>query len=95
MRECVSSLILVTVEGQDFLTEPEYLLQALWLSNVLRALPKLYAEESGGLLRALIRAKEWDYDIVGVSREIAEDLWTESAGQKKKVSMRLTPKTES
>lgn len=93
MRESVTSLILVKVEGEDFLTEPEYLLQALWLSNVLRAFPQLYAEESGGLLRALIQAKEWDYDIIGVSQEIAEDLWTESAGQKKKVPMRMTQQT--
>lgn len=52
--------LLVKCNGEQFLTKPEFLLQAECLAEVIRAAPNVFHEESGGLLRAMVVDPEWD-----------------------------------
>lgn len=45
----------VIVGGEHFRTKPEFISQSIMLANVLRELPEVYAEKSGGLLRAMVQ----------------------------------------
>jgi hypothetical protein len=56
--------------GEDFLTDPLLLMQAEYLSTVIRAVPKVFKEESGGLLRALV--KDQEYDITAGTQKLHE-----------------------
>lgn len=55
--------------GEAYLTKPEFLLQAEQLAEVIIALPKMYREQSGGLLRALVESR-MEYDVTHVSRSM-------------------------
>lgn len=55
--------------GESFLTKPEFLLQTEQLAEVIRGLPHMYSEKSGGLLSALV-ANGLDYDVTHVSRSM-------------------------
>lgn len=46
--------MLIECGGEDFLTAPDYYIQARELAGQIRAMPSHLFEESGGLLRALI-----------------------------------------
>lgn len=52
--------LLIRCNGQEFLTKPEFLLQAEQLAAAIRAAPNVFHEESGGLLRAMIADPDWD-----------------------------------
>jgi hypothetical protein len=52
--------MVVRCGGEDFKTTPLLLMQAEYLSTVIRAVPKVFKEESGGLLRALVKDPEYD-----------------------------------
>lgn len=49
-------------------TDAGFLMQAEFLSAVIRAIPSVYSERSGGLLAALVA--EPDYDVVACSKEL-------------------------
>lgn len=66
--EDVPDLIRVECGGSDYLTKPEYLMQAKQLAQVIRELPTFYSERSGGLLAALIADPR--HEVVGVSRSL-------------------------
>lgn len=56
----VEHLIKVECNGQEFLTEPEFIMQAEILSAAIRTAPHVYSERSGGLLGAMVECGEWD-----------------------------------
>jgi hypothetical protein len=64
--------VLIDVSGQQFLSDATLLLQAEFLSEIIRAAPDVFNERSGGLLSALV--SEPDYDIIAASREIHRQL---------------------
>lgn len=72
MAETVPDLIRVECGGAEYLTEPEYLMQAEALAGIIRDCRPFLKEESGGLLRALI--EHGDYDIVAVAPGIYAEI---------------------
>lgn len=61
----------VVCNGQSFQTRPDYLMQAEFLSAMIRQFPQ-FKEESGGLLRAMVA--DPDYDITHVSKALFANL---------------------
>ena len=59
-------------DGQTFTTSPDFFIQAEYLSEVIRAAPEVFREESGGLLRGLVKDK--DYDMVWACEELQKIL---------------------
>lgn len=64
--------VVVRSGGRDYMTTPEFLMQAELLAEAIRMAPAVYSERSGGLLSALVA--DPDYDVVAASRDIAESL---------------------
>jgi hypothetical protein len=58
--------------GNEYLTAPDFYIQALELSKYIRALPGFLEEESGGLLRAMVQ--NHDLHIRWVSESYARGL---------------------
>lgn len=71
-------LMRVAVNGTEYLTEAEYLMQATYLAAVLNAAPQVFSERSGGLLSAL--AEHGDYDVTAISKTILANLKAASHG---------------
>lgn len=65
-------LIWVEVNGVEYKTAPDFYLQALEMSQIIREFPKHYRHHGGGLLQALIDNPE--HDIPHVSPEMKERL---------------------
>jgi hypothetical protein len=61
-------LLKVRSGGQDFITGIEFLMQAEFMSELIRAAPQVYKNRSGGLLAAMVRTG--DYDVLEVSEEV-------------------------
>lgn len=64
--------IRVRCGGEDFDTSPHYLAQAEYLATVIRSIPKVFKERSGGLLRAMV--KDPEYDITHGTMDLHRDL---------------------
>lgn len=64
--------MLIEAGGGEYLTAPDFYMQAIELSNLIRELPGFLVEESGGLLRALV--KDPAFHIRWVSDELAKNL---------------------
>lgn len=64
--------IIVECGGSKYRTDPEFLLQATCLAEVLRSQPDVFSERSGGLLTAMV--KHGDYDVVAGTRKLAEQI---------------------
>lgn len=73
----VPDWLVVKCNGQDFLTNPQMWVQADALARVLRLLPEVYSEHSGGLLGALVANP--DYDLVSASESVKQALRQEAA----------------
>lgn len=63
---------IIKCDGKSYATRPDYFMQAQMLSFIIRALPKFFKEESGGLLRAMVN--DQDYDVTHVSPMLHEIL---------------------
>lgn len=59
--------IRVKVGELEYHTKIEFFLQAQWLSELIRNVPDLLKERSGGLLRAMIESPD-DWDVTAMSR---------------------------
>lgn len=64
--------LLVECDGHQYQTEIEYLLQCEYLAGVIRKWPDKFHEESGGLLRAMVRSG--DYDLVAATQAVHDRL---------------------
>jgi hypothetical protein len=62
------SRLAISCNGQTFVTSPQMLMQAEELSAIIAAAPDVFAERSGGLLRAMIA--DPDYDISAATRDV-------------------------
>jgi hypothetical protein len=71
-HEARTDEILVECGGNEYLTAPDFYIQALELSKYIRALPGFLEEESGGLLRAMVQ--NHDLHIRWVSESYARGL---------------------
>lgn len=79
-EQSIPDLMRVACGACEYLTKPELLLQAQYLAALVRELPGVFRERSGGLLRAIVQAKDIeDYDITAVSRLIHQSLKEESS----------------
>lgn len=65
-------MLLETADGDEFLTAPDYYLQANKLAEQIRDLPEYLSEESGGLLRALIANPK--FHLRWVSEELGQNI---------------------
>lgn len=70
----VRDRIVVECDDESFLTKPELLEQAKYLSFVIRGAPEVYKEHSGGLLGAMVRFNG-DYDVTKIPRWMMEGLF--------------------
>ena len=61
-------LLWVEVDGREYKTAPDFYLQAMEMSHIIRSLPKHYRAFGDGLLQAMVRNQE--HDITHVSREL-------------------------
>jgi hypothetical protein len=57
--------VLLRCAGEEINTDAGFLMQAEFLSAVIRAAPSFYSERSGGLLAAM--TKDPDYDVIAMS----------------------------
>lgn len=64
--------LIIQAAGNDYRTCPGFLMQSEELANILNAFPKIFAERSGGLLRALIADPDWR--VVAVSEGLKDHL---------------------
>lgn len=62
----------VTCGGEEYLTAPDFYIQAQELSALIREFPRHFSERSGGLLRALVADPK--FDVTAVSRNLFEQL---------------------
>jgi hypothetical protein len=60
--------LVIECGGKRFMTRPDFLMQAEFMSTMIRRFPKIFKEESGGLLRALVA--DPDYDVERVSEAL-------------------------
>lgn len=59
----------VEVGGELYRTKAEFISQSIMLANTIRAFPHVYAEKSGGLLRAMVEHGP-DHDVYSVSHSL-------------------------
>lgn len=57
-------LVRVECGGEEYTTEAEYLMQAETLAAILRAMPAVFQERSGGLLTALVAHQTYSFTAV-------------------------------
>lgn len=65
--------IIITCGGEDYLTVPDFYRQAGELAGMIRELPWFLAEESGGLLRAMIENKG-EHRVKWIAESYAEGM---------------------
>jgi hypothetical protein len=63
--------LLIECGGQRYVTNPQMALQAEGMAMIIRACPHVFAERSGGFLRALIE-NAGEYDLIASSDQIGE-----------------------
>lgn len=57
--------LIINADGVDYVSVPEFVLQAQSLASVMREWPDIFKEKSGGLLRGMILDQNWS--VVAVS----------------------------
>jgi hypothetical protein len=72
MREQRDAEMIVRCNGDEFYTAPDWLMQAGELAFIIGLAPHVFHEESGGLLRAMLKNPE--YEIVWISKGMADNL---------------------
>lgn len=68
--------LLIECGGVEYLTAPDFYMQAVELYRYIKEVPEFIAEESGGLLRAFLE-NECKFSIRWVSQSLAENMKTE------------------
>lgn len=68
----------VVVGGEHYRTKAEFISQSIMLANTITSFPTVFAEKSGGLLRAMIQHGP-DYDDYMVSNELYAKLTDKAA----------------
>jgi hypothetical protein len=71
-------LIYLEVAGEPYVTKPEFLLQTETLAEIISCFPWTFAEQSGGLLRALIKHGQ-RYKVTHLSRALHDATTYEAA----------------
>jgi len=64
--------MVIECNGQTFYTSPQLLLQAEYLSTMIRVAPHVFKEQSGGFLGAMVKTQE--YNVTHATRELYEFL---------------------
>lgn len=62
--------MLVKADGKLFRTTPDYYATTKYLSQIIPVFPEFLHEESGGLLRGMIRDPEWS--VIGYTKELCD-----------------------
>jgi hypothetical protein len=71
-------LIYLDVGGEEYVTKPEFLIQAETLAEIISCFPWTFSEQSGGLLRALIKYGQ-RYTVTHLSRALHDATTYEAA----------------
>lgn len=69
----VSDWIVVRIGGTDYRTKPEFLDQAKIMSEVIRTIPNVYSERSGGLLAAMVEHGP-EYELIDLAPRFRNQL---------------------
>jgi len=69
-KDVPMSRVLVRCGGKEYMTDPGFLIQTEFIAGIARGLPGYISARGGGFLSALI--EHGDYDVVSVSRNIAD-----------------------
>jgi hypothetical protein len=64
--------VIIRANGQEFRTNLQFMDQSEGLAQLITAMPEIYSERSGGLLRAMIEDPEWE--VVALSRDLKRAL---------------------
>ncbi len=64
------SRVLVSCGGHEYMTDPGFLMQTEFIAGLARGLPGYISVRGEGFLAALV--EHGDYDVVGISRNIAD-----------------------
>lgn len=72
MDEGRTQELIITCGGHDYLTAPDFYVQAVALAKYIRDVPEFISEGSGGLLRALVADPE--FHIKWISDDLARSL---------------------
>ena len=64
MHEAMDEVLWVEVQGKEYITRPDFFLQAQEMSQIFRQFPKSFTHYGGGLLQALIDCQEHDVKYV-------------------------------
>lgn len=75
--EIIKNKMVITCNGDMFLTNPQMLMQSLELGKMMRTFPNILKNRSGGLLEARIADPE--YDVVHMSPELEAGINFKSA----------------
>lgn len=65
--------LLVECGGKEYLTTPQFIMQAEYLAEIARGIKDYVKTVGGGFLPALI--EHGDYDVLKISRDIAESIY--------------------
>lgn len=71
-NEPLGEALIVRADGVDWVTRPDYYLQAECLSHLLTEFPQVFTSKSGGLLDAMVRDPNWE--VVAVSEALKRNL---------------------
>ena len=71
-KEVREHRMLVECGGAEYLTAPDFFVQATEIASMIKEFPTHFSERCGGLLRALVQND--DYDIIKVSRAMMATL---------------------
>lgn len=72
--------LVIWVDGMHFITNPQMLMAAIELSNMIKSNPEFMREKSGGLLRAMIESPT-PYQIVGCTQSFQDKIDMAAAAQ--------------
>jgi hypothetical protein len=75
-NERLAQALIVRADGKDWVTRPDYYMQAECLSSLLTEFPQVFTSKSGGMLDAMVRDPNWS--VVGVSAEMRQHLIEEN-----------------
>ena len=71
-KDIAGDRLWIEANGQEFVTNPQMLLQSEVLAEVIRLAPHVFSNRSGGLLDALVA--DSDYDVTAANRKLYDTI---------------------
>lgn len=68
-NDAKNNMIVIRVKGMDYLTNAAFMMQNQYMSGIFKQYPKIYHNNSGGLLQKMTRYPD-DWEVVAVTDDI-------------------------